>query len=502
MRRAPAGFAAIACRSRATRWRCCAASSAASALTRGKLCLQGMDVEMKTDASADAAAAPTAAAKAAQPEAEVYAALLTLLLLVDKQSFDQARLRASPSPRLALQVPRPCIPRPSPTLLLGWTQAKALSKAVVQRLGAFNRRSLDPLAARIYYYFSLAHENTGTLSECRRCGPPASSHTSSSSRRLPSLSHPNSLPPIPPAPPLRSALLALHRTSNLRQDSVGEEMLINLLLRNLLHYNQYDQAEKLRAKLTWPEKYSNQQYCRYLYYLGRIRCIELEYSAAKDCLSQASRKAPKAATGFRIMLYKWLVLVRLLLGEIPERTIFTQAGLEAPLKPYFALAQAVRRGDLPGFRAAAEEHAAVFAADKTANLIVRLRRNVIRTGLRRLSLAYSRISLADVAEKLGLASAEDAECIVSKAIRDGSIEAVLDHSNGWMQSHEVADVYASTQPQQEFHSRITFCLDLHNEAVKAMRFPGDGQKKSVETAEARRERCVRSAAVGSGWLVW
>ena len=65
----------------------------------------------------------------------------------------------------------------------------------------------------------------------------------------------------------------------------------------------------------------------------------------------------------------------------------------------------------------AEEHAEVFLADKTANLIVRLRHNVIRTGLRRINLAYSRISLADVAKKLGLASAEDTECIVAKAIR-------------------------------------------------------------------------------------
>lgn len=177
-------------------------------------------------------------------------------------------------------------------------------------------------------------------------------------------------------------------------------------------------------------------------------------------------------------------------GEIPERTIFFQAGLEAALAPYFELAQAVRRGDLRAFHETTEKHAAVFAADKTANLIVRLRRNVIRTGLRRLSLAYSCISLADVAAKLGLASPEDAECIVSKAIRDGSIEAVLDHASGWMQSHEVADVYSSTVPQGEFHSRITFCLDLHNEAVKAMRFPGDGTKKSLETPEARRERCA------------
>ena len=43
----------------------------------------------------------------------------------------------------------------------------------------------------------------------------------------------------------------------------------------------------------------------------------------------------------------------------------------------------------------------MFAADKTANLIVRLQYNVIRAGLRRINLAYSRISLADVASRLG-----------------------------------------------------------------------------------------------------
>ena len=42
---------------------------------------------------------------------------------------------------------------------------------------------------------------------------------------------------------------------------------------------------------------------------------------------------------------------------------------------------------------------------------------MIRAGLRRISLAYSRISLADVASKLGLANVEDTECIVAKAIR-------------------------------------------------------------------------------------
>ena len=41
--------------------------------------------------------------------------------------------------------------------------------AGVQRAGEFNRRTLDGLAARLYFYYSLAHEHTGSLSDIRRC---------------------------------------------------------------------------------------------------------------------------------------------------------------------------------------------------------------------------------------------------------------------------------------------------------------------------------------------
>ena len=51
------------------------------------------------------------------------------------------------------------------------------------------------------------------------------------------------------------------------------------------------QAEKLRSKAQRPEvSRSTHQLCRYLYYLGRIRAIQLEYTEAKDCLQQALRK--------------------------------------------------------------------------------------------------------------------------------------------------------------------------------------------------------------------
>ncbi|EFN58026.1 hypothetical protein CHLNCDRAFT_20545 [Chlorella variabilis] len=332
--------------------------------------------------------------------------------------------------------------------------AQQVAGAAVDRLSTFNRRTLDVIAARICSYLSLAHERAGSL------------------------------------PAIRSRLLALHRTAVLRHDDVGAETLLNLLLRNYLADSLYDQAERLRAKAQRPEtSRSMQQACRYLHYLGRIRAVQLEYSEAKDCLQQAVRKAPTSAVGFRVAVAKWLVLVRLLLGEVPDRTEFTAPDTAAPLAPYFDLTQAVRGGDLSAFSAVAAAHEAVFRADRTHNLVVRLRHNVIRAGLRRISLAYFRISLADVAAKLGLASVTDTESIVAKAIRDGGIEGVIDHEAGTLEAARPADIYATDEPQAAFHARIAFCMDVHNEAVKAMRYgAGGGAVKEFEDATALREK--------------
>ncbi|PON47709.1 26S proteasome regulatory subunit [Trema orientale] len=81
----------------------------------------------------------------------------------------------------------------------------------------------------------------------------------------------------------------------------------------------------------------------------------------------------------------------------------------------------------------------------------------------------------------------DSESIVSKAIRDGAIDATLDHANGWMVPKETGDIYSTNRPQTAFDTRIAFSLNLHNEAVCALRFPPNSHKEK-ESAGKRRER--------------
>ena len=80
----------------------------------------------------------------------------------------------------------------------------------------------------------------------------------------------------------------------------------------------------------------------------------------------------------------------------------------------FSLNSAVRSGDVKRFDEVLEMFANVFKQDHTYTLILRLHHNVIKTAIRMISLAYSRISLVDVAQKLRLESPEDAEYIIAK----------------------------------------------------------------------------------------
>merc|ERR1712173_561825 len=169
-------------------------------------------------------------------------------------------------------------------------------------------------------------------------------------------------------------------------------------------------------------------------------------------------------------------------------TSFLAKGVEGGSTSVFDGDQAVKAGEIPRFAEVLKKFSQQFIADHTYTLITRLHQNVIKTAVKTISLAYSKITFADIAQKLMLDSPENAEFIVAKAIRDGVIEAELDHEQGIMQSKDTSDLYSTREPQIAFNQRIEFCLDLHNHSVRAMRFPPKSYNKELESAEDRRER--------------
>jgi 26S proteasome regulatory subunit N3 len=109
---------------------------------------------------------------------------------------------------------------------------------------------------------------------------------------------------------------------------------------------------------------------------------------------------------------------------------------------------------------------ATFNADDNHLLILRLRHFVLKTALRTITLAYSRISIRDICVKLKTDSEEETEYIVAKAIRDGVIEATIDHTGAFMQSRVARNVYETDEPQQQLTRRTTYLQNMYSETVK------------------------------------
>ncbi|KNC72016.1 hypothetical protein SARC_15435, partial [Sphaeroforma arctica JP610] len=145
--------------------------------------------------------------KNSTPEVETYLQIMITIFLIDAERVDDAM---------------------------------ECSSDMVDRVAKYNRRTLDPLSARAFYYYGRAFELAGKFSEIRK--------------------------------PLLNAL----RTATLRHDKDGQATLINLLLRSYLHYSLFDQAHKLVSKSAFPENASNNELARYMYYLGRISAIQLK----------------------------------------------------------------------------------------------------------------------------------------------------------------------------------------------------------------------------------
>lgn len=347
------------------------------------------------------------------PELEIFLCLIVAVFLIDKKAISDARV---------------------------------VIEDLVEYLGTFNRRTLDPLSAKVYYYYSLVAEKEGRLAD------------------------------------IRVKLLQLQRTATLRHNFSAQIVLLNLLLRNYLHYNLYDQAEKLASKTEFPEqKASTNEAARYHFYLGRINAIQLSYTAASINLQKALRKGPRdSASGFRSIATKFLIVVQLLLGEIPERAVFRTKGVGSSLVPYLKITQAVRSGSVSQFQQVLVDCGSVFKADNVYLLVQRLHHTVIKTGLKKICVSYSRISFKDICTRLNLGSEKDAEYIVAKAIRDGIIDATINHTEGYIQSTDQVDIYSTSEPQKGFHVRIEFCNQIHNDAVKAMRYPPDSWKQEKQ----------------------
>ena len=111
------------------------------------------------------------------------------------------------------------------------SEALTASTSLLERTKKLpNKTSVFPLSSKNFFYYSRCMELSGRSAE------------------------------------IRPTLLAAYKTATLKHDVEGQVTLLNLILRNYIHANLIDQADKFLSKITLPEagQISNNQMARYL----------------------------------------------------------------------------------------------------------------------------------------------------------------------------------------------------------------------------------------------
>lgn len=91
--------------------------------------------------------------------------------------------------------------------------------------------------------------------------------------------------------------------------------------------------------------------------------------------------------------------------------------------------------------------------------------------------------MKDITEKLKLESEKETEYIIAKAIRDGVFLAKINHDDGFVQSMEIKDIYSTFEPQKAFQKRIDFLYNIHNNSLRALKYPEKQEEKTKKDKE-------------------
>ena len=348
------------------------------------------------------------------------------------------------------------------TKLIDYRKYKEALPAVQNLISFFKSNeslTLNTLKAKAYYYLSLITEKLNIQDE------------------------------------IINELQQAYRTACIEMDSISQITLINCIIRYYLNNKNVEMARSFISKTKYIENISSYEDARYLFYIGKIEAIQMNYSDSYTHLSSSFRKAPeKTGQGFKNLVNKYLILVQLLMGEIPDIKSLMRTNRVVDyeeFKPYLHMLKIVRQGNLDEFKKGMKVYENIYKKDGTLNLVQRIRQVVIKAGLRKINLSYSRISIKDITEKLKLENEKETEYIIAKAIRDGVFLATINHEEGYVQSKEIKDIYSTFEPQRAYQNRILFLNNIFVESQKSMKYSSQQEQakkdaKNTELEEADR----------------
>ncbi len=136
-----------------------------------------------------------------------------------------------------------------------------------------------------------------------------------------------------------------------------------------------------------------------------------------------------------IEAYKKLLIISLISnGRIPSLPKYTSRVVLSQTKPicsiYHELAQAFLSYDQEKLADLRTKYHDTFVQDKNVGLVAQLEKSLYKKNIQKLTKTYITLSLNDMAAKVKLSTAKEAEHLMLNMIKDGEIFATINQKDG------------------------------------------------------------------------
>lgn len=248
------------------------------------------------------------------------------------------------------------------------------------------------------------------------------------------------------------------------------------ILRNLILSKQLKEAHQLLKNWMFPESIQYVYFTKYLFYRGLFHGLVGQYQKAYLYMNDAFRKVPEnqdrltsGLKSFILLIQKHLIVLNLHLNELPSIEMFTEV---PKLRNYKELVKVVSQGQKDEFTKYIKDHKDEFGKDLVYPLLNKLKVVVLRNAVKKLSIAYTRISIPDALAKLEIKADDnfDMQSFLAKS-KDYIQDFTIDPQTNVIYFAKSSENYSDAFIRETLNRRIEHLNILEEQVVKSLKYP-------------------------------
>ncbi|XP_037939636.1 COP9 signalosome complex subunit 3-like [Teleopsis dalmanni] len=203
-----------------------------------------------------------------------------------------------------------------------------------------------------------------------------------------------------------------------------------------------------RASTATDTNLDSKYFLLYYYYGGMIYTAIKRYERALYFFEVCISTPALAMSHIMLEAYKKFILVSLIVNgcllQIPKYATQVVGRYLKPLSPaYHELVVAYGTTYMDEFRSVISKSSETFVRDKNMGLVQQVAESLYKQNIKRLTKTFLTVSLTDIANRVQLPSAAEAEKFLVKMISAGEIFALIDQKEGMVEFREDSEKYNS-----------------------------------------------------------